>query len=155
MEKKSQTQLLRYSNCFKGQALVEFAIVLPILIAFIFGIVEFGRVMWVQQVLTNAARAGVRQSVLSVSTATSVNDTLSPALAGFSGWTATLKVNNATTGTYPFSYSSTSIVANDVVKMNISMPFSQVTLSGLVKLFGLYDLSGVTLKGECTMRKES
>lgn len=47
-----------------GQALVEVAVALPILLALLVGIFEFARAYNVQQVITNAAREGARQGVL-------------------------------------------------------------------------------------------
>ena len=47
-----------------GQSLVEFAIVLPILLALLVGIFEFGVAWNRKQVLTNAAREGARLAVL-------------------------------------------------------------------------------------------
>lgn len=48
----------------KGQALVEMALVLPILLIIVFGIIEFGRIMNTYLILTNAAREGARQGVV-------------------------------------------------------------------------------------------
>lgn len=47
-----------------GQSLVEFAIIVPILLALVVGIFEFGRAWNVYQVITNAAREGVRMVVV-------------------------------------------------------------------------------------------
>jgi Flp pilus assembly protein TadG len=47
-----------------GVSAVEFAIVAPIFFLFVFGLIEFGRMMMVQQSLTNAAREGCRTAVL-------------------------------------------------------------------------------------------
>jgi len=47
-----------------GQSLVEFAIVLPVLLALVIGIFEFGRAWNVYQVITNAAREGARTAVV-------------------------------------------------------------------------------------------
>lgn len=44
----------------KAQALVEFALVIPLLIVIIFGIIEFGRLWMTMNTLTGAAREGVR-----------------------------------------------------------------------------------------------
>jgi len=44
----------------KGQALVEFALVLPVVIIILFGIMEFGHLLMTFNVLTGAAREGVR-----------------------------------------------------------------------------------------------
>ncbi|MGH7551129.1 MAG: TadE/TadG family type IV pilus assembly protein [Gemmatimonadota bacterium] len=47
-----------------GQSVAEFAIVLPILLALLVGIFEFGVAWNRKQVLTNAAREGARLAVL-------------------------------------------------------------------------------------------
>jgi Flp pilus assembly protein TadG len=47
-----------------GQSLIEFAIVLPVLLALVIGIFEFGRAWNVYQVITNAAREGARTAVV-------------------------------------------------------------------------------------------
>lgn len=51
----------------RGQSLVELAIVLPILLLLLLGIVEFGRVYSVQLMLDNASREGVRLGVVGAS----------------------------------------------------------------------------------------
>ena len=45
-----------------GNAAMEFALVLPFLLAILMGMVEFGRVLFNQQVITNAARDASRAS---------------------------------------------------------------------------------------------
>lgn len=52
--------LKRIKEQENGQALVEMALILPILIILIFGAVEIGRICFVQISINNAARAGVR-----------------------------------------------------------------------------------------------
>lgn len=47
-----------------GQALAEFALVLPVLLLLIAGIVEFGRAFHIQQVVTDASREGARAAVV-------------------------------------------------------------------------------------------
>lgn len=49
----------------KGQSLVEFALVVPILLIFILGILEFGWLLNAKITLTSAAREGVRAAVVS------------------------------------------------------------------------------------------
>ena len=48
----------------KGQALVEMAIIIPLLLFLVLGILEFGRFMYTKNSLTNAARAGARAAVV-------------------------------------------------------------------------------------------
>lgn len=51
-------------RCTRGQALVEFALVVPMLLIMIIGMVEFGRAWMNYQVLTDAAREGARNAVI-------------------------------------------------------------------------------------------
>lgn len=51
----------------KGQALVELALILPILLMLIFGIIEFSRVFNAYLIVTNASRDGVRQGAVGAS----------------------------------------------------------------------------------------
>jgi Flp pilus assembly protein TadG len=60
---KSKKSLLR-----SGAAALEFGLVAPIFFLMIFGLIEFGRMMMVQQSLTNAAREGCRKAVLATTT---------------------------------------------------------------------------------------
>ena len=48
----------------RGIAAVEFAFVAPIFFMLVFALIEFARMMMVQQALTNAAREGCRAAVL-------------------------------------------------------------------------------------------
>lgn len=59
----SQRSLSHASN-ERGQALLETALVLPIILAVAVGIFEFGRAYQTVQVMTNAAREGARVAVL-------------------------------------------------------------------------------------------
>jgi len=47
-----------------GQALVEFAMVLPLLLILVIGLAEFSRAWNTKQVITDAAREGLRSSVV-------------------------------------------------------------------------------------------
>jgi len=48
----------------KGAALVEFAIVVPLLMVILFGIIEFSIVLYDKAMLTNASREGARAGVV-------------------------------------------------------------------------------------------
>ena len=48
----------------RGQAVVEFALVLPLLLALVFGITEFGRAWMTNNIITSAAREGARVAVV-------------------------------------------------------------------------------------------
>jgi TadE-like protein len=48
----------------RGQGLVEFAVVLPVFLMMLFGIVDFGRVVWATNSLTNAATEATRFAIV-------------------------------------------------------------------------------------------
>jgi Flp pilus assembly protein TadG len=58
----------------RGQALAEFALVLPLILLFIAGIVEMGRAWNIKQAVTDAAREGARYAVVQDPTITSTDD---------------------------------------------------------------------------------
>jgi len=55
---------MRFIENEKGTAAVEAAIVLMLLLTLIFGIIEFGLLLFDKQVLTNASREGARAGVV-------------------------------------------------------------------------------------------
>lgn len=55
---------LRRARDERGQALVEFAITMPILLFLLLGIVDFARAWNVYEVLTDAGREGARHAVV-------------------------------------------------------------------------------------------
>lgn len=66
----------------RGQAVVEFAFILPLLLLLILGITELGRMIMRTNLLTQAAREGVRAAAVgadSSSCVTRVTDVLAPA----------------------------------------------------------------------------
>jgi Flp pilus assembly protein TadG len=51
-----------------GQALVEFALILPVILLLVVGMLEFARAWNLHQVMTDAAREGARRAVLADAT---------------------------------------------------------------------------------------
>jgi Flp pilus assembly protein TadG len=60
----------------RGAAAVEFACVLPVFVILVFGMIEYGRMVMVQQMLTNATREGARQAVVDGATIGTVRTTV-------------------------------------------------------------------------------
>jgi len=58
------TAPVRFREKKPGAAVVEFAVVAPVFILLVFGMIEFGRLVMVQQMLTNASREVARMSVV-------------------------------------------------------------------------------------------
>lgn len=76
----------------KGGALVEFAIVLPLLVVLVIGIVEFGLLCYNKHVIANASREGARAAIVAgvdflddATIRTIVKNYCNPRLLDFSG----------------------------------------------------------------------
>jgi Flp pilus assembly protein TadG len=54
--------MLRHNQ--KGAAIVEFAIILPLLLLLIFGMIEFSLLMYNKAMITNASREGARRGIV-------------------------------------------------------------------------------------------
>ena len=85
-----------------GQALVEFAVVVPILILLILGLVDFARAWNTYQVITDAAREGARTAVIDNPTVTEADVlvTMSSAMAraGLNTTDATITITGFRSG---------------------------------------------------------
>ena len=68
---KTGVVMKRDATHSRGQGLVEFALVLPLFLLLLFGMVEFGRAWMTKNILTGAAREAVRLAAVQENFATS------------------------------------------------------------------------------------
>jgi Flp pilus assembly protein TadG len=137
----------------RGQALIETAITLPLVLFVSIAIIEFGRAYQVQQVLTNAAREGARIAILNGTTAADVQTRVAAYLqagqvANYAA--ATVAVNQASTVVVGAGTASASVVT-------VNLPFSFMVLNPIATLVvGNSTLGGapLTLVASAVMRNE-
>jgi TadE-like protein len=109
----------------RGSVAVEFALVLPVLLLIVFGIMDFGRALNAQIALTGAAREGARLVALGYPTAT-VQARVAAAAPDLSGVTVTVAA----------SCPPDAGPAADA-QVDVSYPFSFITpLSAIAGLIG-------------------
>jgi len=122
-------------------AAVEFAVVAPVFLLLVFGMIEYGRMVMVYQILTNASREGARAAVLDGATTSSVTTSVNTFLtdAFISGATVTVSPNPPSGAQY-----------GDPVTVTVSIPFSQVSW-----LPSPMYLGGRTLTSATAMRRET
>ena len=121
--------------------MVEFAVVAPVLLLLVFGMIEFGRMVMVQQIITNASREGARVAVLDNSTRSGVETTVQNYLQSGS-------ISGATITVSPDPPSSAGYGA--AVTVNVSVPFNQVSWLSTPMFLG-----GSTLRATTVMRRET
>ena len=120
--------------------MVEFAVVVPVFFLLIFGMIEYGRLVMVQQILTNASREGARRAVLEVIEEDDVIDAVNDYLAGSSISGAEVTVIENPPIPPDFANSMT---------VTVSIPFSQVSWLPSPMFLGSYEMSASS-----TMRRE-
>ncbi|MGH7725497.1 MAG: TadE/TadG family type IV pilus assembly protein [Candidatus Eiseniibacteriota bacterium] len=100
----------------RGQSLVEFALVLPMLLVVMLMITEFGRALWTYNVLAQATREGARIAVVSPG-ASAVAD-------GEAAMTTFLTAANMVSAPVPTVNCAVDVVdGNTVVRATASRPF--------------------------------
>ncbi|MBB0995931.1 UNVERIFIED_ORG: TadE-like protein [Dietzia maris] len=120
----------------RGAAAVEFALVLPILLLLVLGILEFGRAYHVQTTLSNAARDGVRVMALQDSTTAAISATELSAQP--------LDLSAARIVVTPTAGCSSALTGAGLASVTIEYPFSLVS--------GFLPIDDFTLTGKGTMR---
>lgn len=130
-----------YRKKRRGAAAVEFAVVAPVFLLLVFGMIEYGRMVMVQQILTNASREGARCAVLDGATHQMVVDTVTQYLTSGSIQGANITVNPTNPEDAGFG---------DPVTVTVDIGFS-----GVSWLPSPMYLGGTTLSATTVMRRES
>jgi Flp pilus assembly protein TadG len=131
-----------------GQAIIELAFTLPLLLVIVMGIFDFGLMFQRYEVVTNAAREGARVGVLpNYSTADAKARAQQYLTSG--GLTASATIDAAVA---PVTFGSPAKTVNQVT-VTVSYVHNYVFIGPILNLFG-GSLGSVTLQGVSTMRVE-
>ncbi|MEX2175713.1 MAG: TadE/TadG family type IV pilus assembly protein [Pirellulaceae bacterium] len=132
-----------YRRNRRAAAAVEFAIVAPVFFLLVFGMIEYGRMVMVQQVITNASREGARRAVLDGATYTEVKKVVDKYLDS-----ASIDEASAEVDTSPDEPADAEF--GDPVTVTVSIPFDEVSW-----LPSPMYLGGKVLTATTVMRRES
>ena len=132
---------------FSGQAMVEGALVLLLLFVFLFAVFEVGRLIQVQQALTDAAREGARRSIVPL-TKTSILPTPADVTSVVEAYleAASLDKNLAT-----ITVDQSVILGGSTTqysRVTVTYPYQVMTIS----MFGMLNMN---LTGSSLMRNET
>jgi len=125
----------------RGAAVLEFAVVAPLLFMMTMGLIEFGRTMMVQQILTNASREGARIGVVGDATTGDIVNLVEE-------YAADAFLDGVSVTVTPSPPSSAEF--GEPVTVNVSVLFDEVSW-----LPAPWFLSGATLSATTSMRRES
>ncbi len=127
----------------RGAAAVEFAVVAPVFFLLVFGMIEYGRMVMVQQIIVNSAREGCRAAVLDGSTTSGVKSTV---ITAMSAGNISITTSNVTVSPDPPSNAE----FGDPVTVTVTVPFNQVSW-----LPSPMYLGGKSMTASTTMRRET
>lgn len=124
-----------------GASVVEFAIVAPIFFLVVLGIIEFGRMAMVQQIITNAAREGARVGILDNASYATVDTKVKQYLsaAALTGATVNVVPNPPSSAGY-----------DEPVTVTVSIPFDKASW-----LPTPFFIKGTVLTANAVMRRET
>jgi len=128
----------------RGAAAVEMALVAPLLVLLFFGIVEFGSIFYVRNMMVHAAREGARELATQ-------GATLEEAIARTEAYLASANIDGATvTGENAYKGSGDDAAARQVF-INVELPVNAALLSQ--DLLGVFN-SAPNMEARVYMRKE-
>ena len=123
----------------RGAALIEFALVLPVLLLLLLGLMELGWAFFKASQLTTAARAAVREAIRPDATSADVQAKLDEMMQrmGMGGVSYVLALEPGV-----------SVEPGEPIEVTLEVAYEQITLTGL--RFGTPE----TLRGHAAMAKE-
>lgn len=129
----------------RGAALVEFAVVSPVLLILVLGMLEIGRAVMVTEVLTYSARMGARTGAISSGSTANAKTAAEKVLtdSGVSGATVQVMVNGST------GVDASAAKSGDEIAVSVTVPYANVTWITTPDY-----LDGKTLSGRVVMRRE-
>jgi Flp pilus assembly protein TadG len=154
----------------RGQVLIEAALVIPLLLLVVFGIVDFARAMYTKNTLTNAARAGARTasitspapspesgSLTGASTATA-NSIRSSLFSGIPEASVKYQLSIFDSSGNPITAAAATV--DNVVRVTVTYDnFSMITpffkIGALISNSSAPSGSTLTLSAQAAMRRES
>jgi Flp pilus assembly protein TadG len=130
----------------RGAELVEFALVLPLLLLLVAGVIDFGFLFQQNQVITNAAREGARVGVLPGYADADITARVTAYLtaAGLRGATTAITRTTATVGTQTIT----------LVNVSVTFPHTFAVL-GPISALVRGSFATTTLTAVCSMRVEA
>ncbi|VBB06615.1 Hypothetical protein LUCI_1851 [Lucifera butyrica] len=131
-------RIVSYIRNNRGQSMVEFALVLPVFLLLVAGMMEFGRVMNQYLVVTEAAREGARSAAVGNDDAT--------VIAAVNAAASTINQGQLTVTISP----SPTRTPGDPVTVTVSNPVELIT--PLISQF--FAQNPVTVQGKAVMRVE-
>jgi Flp pilus assembly protein TadG len=145
---KRKNSTRRSGRVNRASAVMEAALIFPVLLSLTFGSIEFGHFFYVKHTLQGAAREGARAAITPSATNADVTNAVNAAMgaAGFTSGQYTVQVRNATDTA---NVTVNTVTSGNGILIKVSANWGTVGIRPL----GVIG-SGKTVLGQTVMRKE-
>lgn len=137
----------------RAAAVVEFAVVAPVMFLLVFGMIEYGRAIMVGQVAVSASREGCREAVLASSTVSDVRNFTIQYMqaAGIAADAVTVQVaQDSGGGSFVTTSDLSSVSQGTSIRVMVVVEFEKASF-----IPPMFIPDGTTVQGATVMRKES
>ena len=144
--------LRRFARCNKGISSVEFVIILPVLMLFLFGIITFGSALYIHVNMENAAREAVRRMAVAEAPAAGAEVPCTDVQATTPGTAENYACTYLADWPVNFLVTADLVVTcplREVAEVTVRVDANEVAMADV---FGFFD--GVTLEATVNMRRE-
>lgn len=133
----------------RGAAIIEFALVLPILLILFFGIVEFATALYNKAVITNASREAARSGIVYIGPTTHVSDDTIRSIA-LANCANVISYNKDAAATVTVTHTDSPDFEQDLITVTVDYSYSGLGLGAL-----LSSITGpIVLSASTTMKYE-
>ena len=134
----------------RGATAVEFAIVFPLLILLMFGIIEFSIILYDKAMITNASREGARAGIVSQSPRVDI-----PTIQGVVDNYCRLYLISFRSGAVPVTtVERTGLTFGSELRVTVTYTYSFLALPEFMKIFVRDTLGPLDLRAVTVMRME-
>ncbi len=131
----------RFHKRRRGAATVEFALIVPVMLTFTFGLIEMSRISMVKEAVIQASREGARVGVRPTASIDDVNQRINEELAILGLTTANVQVTPTVLD---------QALPGDDIRVRITIPIGEVSY-----VPGFFSFDGLDIVAETVMRRES
>jgi hypothetical protein len=125
----------------RGAATVEFALIVPVMLTFTFGLIEMSRISMVKEAVIQASREGARVGVRPTASIEDVNQRINEELAILGLTAANVQVTPTVLD---------QALPGDDIRVRITIPIGEVSY-----VPGFFSFDGLDIVAETVMRRES
>jgi Flp pilus assembly protein TadG len=142
--------------CDRGAELIEFALVFPLLLLVLFGIMDFGFLFQRYEVLTNAAREGARVAVLDGYQKADIEARVTQYLNNAGMWdTPSFSYSGAGCASLPCKVPLSTGKCVSMTGVTVTYPYQYQFLGKIIGLFGGSGFTQKNLSATALMRSEA